>query len=59
VANIPACFCHLDREGILNWLEGFFAELPSRNFMFELSENFPPAELRRVLPVFAEFMSQQ
>ena len=59
VANIPACFCHLDREGILNWLEAFFAELPSRNFMFELSENFPPAELRRVLPVFAEFMSQQ
>jgi len=59
VANIAACLCQLDRAGILEWLEAFFARLPSRNFMFELSENFPPAELRRVLPIFAELMSQQ
>ena len=30
-----------------------------RNFMFELSENFPLPELRRVLPIFSDFMNGQ
>jgi hypothetical protein len=59
VANIPASLCLLDGAGIHRYLEAFFDQLPSRNFMFELSENFPPAELRRVLPIFAEFMASQ
>ena len=59
VANIPAYFCQLDKKEIWKYLEDFFARLPSRNFMFELSENFPLPELRRVLPVFADFMNRQ
>jgi hypothetical protein len=59
VANIPSHFCRLDKSDIWRYLEDFFARLPSRNFMFELSENFPLPELRRVLPIFADFMSRQ
>ena len=59
VANIPAYLCLLDRKGILKYLENLFSHLPSRNFMFELSENFPFPELRRVLPIFSDFMNNQ
>jgi hypothetical protein len=56
VANIPSFLCTQDDKAIRRYLEEFFSHLPSRNFMFELSENFPLPELRRVLPLFAEFM---
>jgi len=59
VANIPAYFCQLDKKEIWRYLEIFFSRLPSRNFMFELSDNFPLPELRRVLPIFADFMNRQ
>jgi len=59
VANIPSHLCMLDEKGIRSYLEDFFSRLPSKNFMFEMSENFPLPELRRVLPVFADFMNNQ
>jgi hypothetical protein len=59
VANIPSHFCLLDEKGIRSYLEDFFSRLPSKNFMFQVSENFPFAELRRVLPIFADFMNSQ
>jgi hypothetical protein len=59
IANIPAYFCQIDKKEIWRYLENFFSRLPSRNFMFELSENFPLPELRRVLPIFSDFMSRQ
>jgi len=57
VANIPAHLCNLDEEAIRKYLDDFFSRLPSKNFMFELSENFPVAELRRVLPIFSDVIN--
>jgi hypothetical protein len=59
VANIPAHFCRLEKKAIWQFLEEFFTQLPTKNFMFELSENFPLKELRRVLPIFSDFMNNQ
>ena len=46
-------------KGIRRYLDDFFSRLPSRDFMFELSENFPFPELRRILPIFADVMNSQ
>jgi hypothetical protein len=59
VANLPSILCTFEKKEIWCYLEDFFSRLPSRNFMFELSENFPLPELRRVLPIFADFMNSQ
>jgi hypothetical protein len=57
-ANIPAYFCTLDKKAIWRYLDAFFSRLPSRNFMFQFSENLPLPEIRRVLPIVSEFLSQ-
>lgn len=59
LANIPSHLCMLEKKEIWRYMENFFSRLPSKNFMFQLSENFPLPELRRVLPIFADFMSRQ
>ena len=59
VANIPAHLCKLDEPAIRAYLDDFFSRLPSRNFMFEMSENFPVEELRRVLPIFSDVINNQ
>jgi hypothetical protein len=57
VASIPANLAMVDEPGIRRYLGDFFERLPSRNFMFEVSENFPSNELRRVLPIFADVVN--
>jgi hypothetical protein len=59
-ANIPACLCQRSAGEVREFLEGLLARVaPRKNFMLELSENFPPDKLRTVLPIVADVMSRQ
>ena len=60
VANIPSFLCNRGEREIRIYLEDLLTRVsPRKNFMLELSENFPPPELRRVLPILADVMSHQ
>ncbi|KKT07604.1 MAG: Uroporphyrinogen-III decarboxylase [Parcubacteria group bacterium GW2011_GWA2_43_17] len=60
IANIPASLCLKQEKEIRTYLHELLEKVAShRNFMLELSENFPPEQLRRVLPIVADVMKNQ
>jgi hypothetical protein len=60
IANIPAFLCYKSGDEIREYLDGILRRVsPSRNFMLELSENFPLQFLDHVLTVVADVMAGQ
>ena len=60
VANIPAGLCLEPEAQAKAYLKDLLTRLGGqKNFMLELSENFPPQHLPRLLPIVAEVMEQQ
>jgi hypothetical protein len=60
IANIPANLCYRTEREIREYLVDLLKTLGKRrNFMLELSENFPPQYIEKVLNVVAEVFEKQ
>ena len=60
IANIPAFLCYKQENYVRKYLHELFVKLGDRkNFMLELSENFPQKYLKITLPIVADFMMSQ
>jgi hypothetical protein len=60
VANIPAFLCYKEENEVRDYLNDLLEKVsPRKNFMLELSENFPLKYLKTILPIVADVMANQ
>jgi hypothetical protein len=60
ISNIPAFLCYEREEKVREYLHTLLGKLGDRkNFMLELSENFPYEYLDVTLPIVADVMNNQ
>ena len=60
IANIPAFLCYKEEHEIREYMENLLEKVsPRKNFMLELSENFPHPFWKTTLPIIADVMHNQ
>lgn len=60
IANIPAFLCYEEEKVVREYIQNLLEKVsPRKNFMLELSENFPQPYLKTTLPIVADVMANQ
>ena len=58
--NFPSSLCLQEEAGIVAFLDTLFADTPSgAPFMLQVSEDIPPAEWQRVLPILTTYIAER